>query len=98
MIYNTTSLVYIFNARCSRSVEHSIILLSSSNKSSDTDDTDKSFSILRNQNVAISRHKPSETNNLADHHKVATHTTTTSGPSSSVILNLPECLNQPMHF
>ena len=56
MIYNTTSLVYIFNARCSRSVEHSIILLSSSNKSSDTDDTDKSFSILCNQNVAISRH------------------------------------------
>ena len=39
-----------------------------------------------------------ETNDLAGHCKVTTHTTTTAGPSSPVISNVPECSNQPMHF
>ena len=39
-----------------------------------------------------------ETNDLADYRKVATHTTTTPGPNSPVISNIPECPNQPMHF
>ena len=39
-----------------------------------------------------------ETNDLAGHCKVTTHTTTTAGPGSPVILSVPKRSNQPMHF
>ena len=78
----------------SGSVEDSIILLSSDSESSNINDIEKSYSILM-----ISRHKPHDkTKGLADHCKVVTHMTTTPWPSSPVILNLPEHLNQSMHF
>ena len=37
-----------------------------------------------------------ETNDLAGHCKVTTHTTTTAGPNSPVVSNIPERSNQPM--
>ena len=84
----------------SRNVEDSIILLSSDSKSSDINDIEKLSSILQKKNATESVHKPrDETDDLArDHHEIATHATTTPRPSSPVILNIPEHLNQPMHF
>ena len=38
-----------------------------------------------------------ETDDIADHHEVAMYTTTTPGPSSSVMSNVPEHPNQPRH-
>ena len=53
------------------------MLLSSDNESSDINDIEKLSSILLNQNAAESRHEPcDETDNLADHHKVAMHKNT----------------------
>ena len=65
------------------------MLLSGHNVSSEYNDVEKSSSILQSQNTAESRHEPrGEIDDLADHHEVATHMTTTPGPSSPVILSI----------
>ena len=66
-----------FNASCDRSIEDCIILLSSE-ECGDINDIKKSSSILQNQNAAESRREShNETNNLANHPKVAMHMATT---------------------